>query len=843
MAALSRLDPGADGIELNRRTIGHATVVHGVSGMSGDAHALAMSMPEDPENDVVVVDMAPDLPIATWEQVAKQVPKHRRGVRLVLRGHSREAAALAGLWLSERLRRPVIAPDGAIIPGLGGALFVHSGPGSGWVRFHNNRPPRWESKRFPRPTWESAITNELTSTSAHGVAEPLPGGVWIRPVSYARQEKSHRARLVHTVPMQWDVLTVVLGCPGTPALSLDDVARVLHQVPADVTPRMRFVGYGPMAVPVGRTLGQALADLVGHAVACYSGLPTGDPADPDVFTVQPDGQRGWRGFVREVGYRPTQDGRTLTPELISHRPPLSGLSQVAPATYWYAPDAVIEVVQSGLLMRAPMETTRTTALRAVPADAASGSLIFDGASDQVMARMGGLAEDLRGRLDPAIARHLRLLPASAVLTARSPAVPGTPASTSGGPVLDRFVPPPALLASQPTTRVSPRAGAATAGGASVRTEVAVSAPVASLPAAVALPPPQQPVSAHPGVAVDVPAPTVSFTLPPHTPTSPAATSSGGPPPGAATVAPPVEVVAPAPPVALEPQPPVVARAPQDAAEAPGPPAGRATDVRPQPVPSPDAAALVPSGGLDKERDWLRKTLGNDFGNRSNAVARVLSEHPGFQGALSRSSAEVLADAVAVQLYLSAEGAAVDEALGQGGNGAHVPLARCVVGGLSRLPSHRGPSVYPVTLSPAHAAYYRDRPIVTDWRFLHALTEPAADLPGDTDVVIWAMTARRTKLLEPSGGQLEDRVLFVPGTNFKVLELVEPSADARGRVLLRELAANEIDEHGRIDPGRSSLDKLASNSLEHALEKWAGAPPERRIGSAATRFGALPGLLP
>ncbi len=83
----------------------------------------------------------------------------------------------------------------------------------------------------------------------------------------------------------------------------------------------------------------------------------------------------------------------------------------------------------------------------------------------------------------------------------------------------------------------------------------------------------------------------------------------------------------------------------------------------------------------------------------------------------------------------------------------MPFARCVAAGLSRLPSHRGATM--IQASPTAARLgHADRPpdLLTEWGFLAALTEPSPDLPGDTDVLIWSMTARRTRLLEPDGDQ-------------------------------------------------------------------------------------------
>lgn len=263
----------------------------------------------------------------------------------------------------------------------------------------------------------------------------------------------------------------------------------------------------------------------------------------------------------------------------------------------------------------------------------------------------------------------------------------------------------------------------------------------------------------------------------------------------------------------------------------------------QPIPSPSASALLPSRGLEEERAWLRKSLSRAFDTQASSVARIMSEHPGLQGAGSVSADDVLADSVAVQLYLSGRGENIDSGLRAGKNGPHVPFARCAVSGLSRLPSFRGTTTFRTSPGRDEWELYRSRKLMTDWSFVHVLTGPCATQEGDTDVLLWSMTARRTALLEPEGDdRVQDRVLFLPGTHYKILELREPSGDERGVIMMREIGANEIGQDGRVDPNRVSLDELAVTSLRRSLERWAGAEPKRRTGAgSAGRFGVLPGL--
>jgi hypothetical protein len=868
------------GSGLSKQTVGNALVIHPVGGMSGEAQVLALGVAPDTEHDLVVVDLPVNSPITMWESVAKALPRSRRGVRLVIGGRSRETAAMAGQWLSDRIGRTVIAPDGMVIPSAGGSLFVHSGRASGWVRFQPGRAPRWEAKRFPRPAWDSVLTAEVSSTSSRGVAEPLPGGLWVRPVGFDQQQRLHRGRLVQGLPPQDDVLTIVLGCPGCPPLTLDDAARLWVRLPESVRQNARFAQYGPMSTPSGTTLGQAMADLLGKEISFYSGMPVGSTKAPEVRTVLFDGRLGWQPFARELTYRPRVDGvQNAPPRLVSHRIPFDGLTEVSPAVYWYSPDAVIEVVQSGLLVRSPSDGAKNPALRGVTLDNAIHNLTFDAATEDTVARMRMLAEDVLGRLDPATRRISRVLPASALLAERAtaqvtrqamaeieangsaPALllatstevairkpaeagsaepqaessayqPGGPAPSFAGPmdlVVDAVLAPAEVPPVGITQRLEPMKP----------TPVAASPPMAPVPPPV--PQPVSPISAPqpPWLRLESTAGPVGETTG-QAPIQPAAESTVDVTFETSVNATVVLTRAEGPLGHPEPVEEIAEPAPE-VLETPA--AAPRTDVSLQPTPAPEGSALLPKRGVEQERGWLRKSLGQEYGLMSNGIARVLSQHPGFQGALSTSQAEVLTDAVAVQLYLSSKGTAIDAGLRTGKVGPHVPIARCVVAGLSRLPSHRGPATFTTSPSPAEWDLYRTHKVFTEWGFLTTLARPSSNVPGDTDVLVWSITARRTKLLEPQQGGLEDRVLFVPGTSFKVLELKEPQEGARGLVLLRELTPREVDETGRVDPNRISLDELALVSLRRELEVWAESDQRRPIDpGAAARFSVLPGLI-
>ncbi|PPA56908.1 hypothetical protein [Micromonospora chalcea] len=1045
-----------------QHTVGNALVVHAEDAISSEAQSLALSMIEDAENDVVVLDLGDGMPISAWESMAGVLPRRRRGIRPVACGRHGNSAAMAGQWLSERLNRTVIAPDGDLVRGSAGTLFVHSVPGSGWVRFRPGRPPAWDAKRYPTPAWDRAAVDTRPS-SAVAEIEPIPAGVWIHSNRDPQVVDPQRRRLTAYVPCQAETMSVLLGCPGTPPLSLDDVVRFWRGLDEEHRQRVRFVQFGEIRMPEGEAFGQALADLLNTEVTCYTGVPIGSPQKYEIRTVLPDGAFGWAPYALELSYSPRAhpNSRARRPTVLRHRPPLTGAEELAPRVYWFAPGAVVEVVQSGLWVRATAEPKNAEQVRAAMLDARSGTLVFDDTVHAAAERMRELAADLAARVDGMAGTARTLMPASVLVpgakpSSRAQVVVDLEAETRavGGPA-----PMPAYVEVAPPAPVAPASAdsVVVAGPAPVTSErdplagtpmlprpPAVPRPVApGVPAFPTLPPP--PVLPIPSelpappvvpsgsdlpapLVPELPPPPVAFASdlpappvvpPPVEPVLPAVPGErpvSGPPsavPAAAGPAPvppaalagpvpagrpipsggsgesagqngrpalpepivaadpvvtvePVEPVEPVGPVgSLGPVPPVGSVAPadragppepvehvdplvraepsahteaigggltahggQDAAPgaypipepptmpagfgepepptmpagfgqalatpppvAPGPvaptvpsltvhavdpipaaatpattsapatapgevepsaaeagPPGEAEPVdsaeaRVQPVPSAGAGALLSEKkGLADERAWLRRTLSREFDVMASSVSRIMSQHPGMQGS-GVSTEDVLADSVALRLYLTGRGPGVDAGLRSGRKGPHVPFARCVVAGVSRMPSFRGTTVYRLSPTDREWELYQDRRLVTDWSFVNALTQPCATEDGDTDVLIWSMTARRTSLLEPEGDEhVEDRVLFLPGTNFKVLDQRRPAAGERGAVLLREIGANEIDDTGRVDSNRVSLDELAVTSLRRSLDRWATAEPRERIGAGARgRLRVLPGL--
>jgi hypothetical protein len=134
-------------------------------------------------------------------------------------------------------------------------------------------------------------------------------------------------------------------------------------------------------------------------------------------------------------------------------------------------------------------------------------------------------------------------------------------------------------------------------------------------------------------------------------------------------------------------------------------------------------------------------------------------------------------------------------------------------------------------------------VVVERSFLAASSVIRRDLPGDTDVLLWSLTARRTALVVPD---LPDRLLFAPDTRFKVLRTV---GGDRPAVMMREMAAAELDDNGQPHQERVPLDDIALAGLDqlHAIWQQAEAgTDDDAAGPAlpaeqADAFRAAPGL--
>jgi hypothetical protein len=400
---------------------GHAQLLHLEGHLNPRALAFARMIAPDPEHTVVVADVPPDGPIELWHAVAALLGRRRGGYRLVLGKHSRDAAVMTGQWLAERLNCPVLVPDGDIVMAPGGALFSSALQGVGWVRFRRGRAPQQDSRHFPIPDWTFPGAEQIWQPGPVSVVEPLPSGVWIRPLESADDQ---RALLISGLAPRSDLMTVVLGSPNSRPVPMGEISRFCEAIPPEHRDRVRFVHYGPVEV-LRSSVGQALADQLGAPVTFYGGMPS---TEGTLHVVSPGGQLGWRSFARELRYYPrtAAAGRIMPPQLVSYDTPMPGASELSPGVYWYASDAVVEIVQSGLWLRPPVAPVNADHVRTAPVDPRHAAVVFDTSSRHLTDRMQALAGEILATMDPAMRRMFRVLPA-AVLIANGHHVPVLPA--------------------------------------------------------------------------------------------------------------------------------------------------------------------------------------------------------------------------------------------------------------------------------------------------------------------------------------------------------------------------------------------------------------------------------
>jgi hypothetical protein len=254
-------------------------------------------------------------------------------------------------------------------------------------------------------------------------------------------------------------------------------------------------------------------------------------------------------------------------------------------------------------------------------------------------------------------------------------------------------------------------------------------------------------------------------------------------------------------------------------------------ARLQPEPAAAASAVVqPGQDLVAERRWLRTALGPRYDDGAGFVTRLLSQTPGLRPQTKAETRDAVSELVAAHVYLTSGTArSVDDAVRTATDGAHVPLARCVVAGLRRMPSYRGVSLLRASLTDAELDVYRRTGKVTEWACCSALTSIRPNPTYDTDVLVWSLTARRTALLDPA---VADRVVFLPGTVLRVLRV--STGDGRRTVLLRELVPDQVD---------AVLDSVALGALEGAAAAMRERCDAEPLPAKYARdFAAPPGLL-
>ncbi|MFF2428105.1 hypothetical protein [Streptomyces mirabilis] len=808
--------------------MGDALLIHPKGRYDDRAAAFAAGIAEDPLHTLVVVDLPADALATEWEAVARLLSGARYGsLRLVFGRGSGDDIRTACRLLAERLEREVLAPDGDLVPTLTGGLFVPGDDAAAWLRFRPSRDPEPTAQRYPKPHWEFSAPTRTGPVGTHTVAQPVPAGVWLRRTDHDPLAARHQ-RAVEATPTDPHLFLLVLGSPGTPPLSLDDVTRFWNTVLPGVRPAVRFVLYGSLDTPAGHAPAQTLADTLNHPVTLYDALPYAEPDRrpvPAESTYLPSGSVT-PGAVPSPGPVPDDPATpgVGAPTAVPSPPPIrteSGAGTPAPdsgasttaSRNASTPDTVTPVQEETGATDLPeaLTTPDDTDLSEAP------TVRNDGAgpppdAEPTTSGAADLEEAPTIRNARRTPRNKTPDPTPAPDQAPDSALPPAP-SPSPAPATDpAHMPDPA---SEPPVTPHP-----VPTSTSTSTSVPAEAPVpASTPAPPSIPQPDS-------TPAPVPAPTLSAApaqrlAPPVAPRF--RLESGAPESEISEVG---DVGAP---VAVDPQVATTGTGPEPGTTSVAGGAVGGPGVRVQPVPRAAACALPPERGIAQEREWLRRTLSEQYNAVAGSVSRVMSESPGLRGGSRTEVADALTELVAVRLYLSGDSRQADAVVREATAGPHVPLARCVTAGLRRLPSYRGPALLRTRLGEAERAWYREGRLATEWAFCHARTSlhPGPSGSGATDVLIWSMTARRTSSLDPA---VPDRVLFLPGTAFKVLR-TEGSV-----VLMRELSPSETAHGGRNGQGGqrdvpAKLDEIAVKGLEKILDALERTGTDAAAGSA------------
>ncbi|MEU5695075.1 hypothetical protein [Actinosynnema sp. NPDC020468] len=373
------------------------TMVVGPSAGAGQAAmALARTLPVDRGRTVVVVDFPPGDEAGFWPSVAAAL-QGRGPVRLMTAHSGSMRPTAPAQWLSEQLQTEVVAPDG-VVTTVPGVAFVTGGGGYGcWLRFQPGASPIPMGRRFPVPQWEAFDPNSPWPTGDVGVSEPIPAGLWLRAQRSTFDPQAPEVRAVLGLPCRDNVLTVVVGGPGQPAIPVDEVCRLLGGLSSAARSRVRLVWYG------GDHQAQAVADQLAEPISLYTGLPVGAlRTGAAVVAVNPRGQQTWRPYVTEVRHTPGS-----APVVAGYRTPVPGLVERGPGVFDLGGGVVLEVVPSGLWVRDAEDNGPE--VRALPVDPEWARLTVGSPGRTTAGAVAVAGASLVERLEPEVRRLLKVV--------------------------------------------------------------------------------------------------------------------------------------------------------------------------------------------------------------------------------------------------------------------------------------------------------------------------------------------------------------------------------------------------------------------------------------------------
>lgn len=677
----------------------------------------------------------------------------------------------AWLWrLAEQAGVEVLAPRGQLALVPGGTLFVGSDAGGcGWLRYRVGAPSVLVTMRYPVPAWDSALPREPV-TSAGLAADPVPAGLAVRPASAAPVTSGD---LAFAVPAHGQHPRLILGRPGEPPLPPDAVAALVSGLRPAVRKQLLVV---PTAAEMaGPHWVRALVDRLGHDVLLSTGMPIIDHAGvPWTIVFDEYGEQAFRPFATVLRKSPG----VSTVEIVDVAPAPAGWSRCGPRLY--RPDerdSVVraEVVPSGIVLRPASadvieETSVFDPLRWTITVGTPGAPVADSLLTGAERLLAGLTQDQLRAARVVVAGNIddRGLVRLAELAAQHDAAFELPP-----------LPPPRARA-EPTTDT-------TGGVAEMYPLATVSAP----PVAATLKSVVESALRLPAVESAGPAELAE----PAQPEEPAQTEK------------PAQTKKPA--TAVEPAgPDEPARSPSEDVEAP-------------------SVEVADRQSTAQEQASFAEHAAAAFTEALATVNAALAMWP----ALRRTDLQgAKADYAAVCLYLGQDrgGAVRLNAALRAGRSVPLPgLLPCLVSGLRRLPTQRGPVVRQGTLDGPALRSYPVGAVLTETAFLSASAFLDVSVVGaNVDFLIWSRSARRTSVLGTDRPVPE--VVFGAGTHLKVLAVrtsADNATDLPGTtVLLRELLPTDVSAPARLDAtGLDVADRDVLAKLDRALAARRDSP--------------------
>lgn len=730
--------------------VGATLVVSAPEGPGQAATGLARTLPVDRGRTVVVVDFPSGDQSTFWPHVVSAL-SGRGSIRLAVSHAGTMRPTAPAQWLAEQLQAEVVAPDG-VLTTVPGAAFVVGTQGYGsWVRFQPNASPMPFGRRFPVPQWEAMDPNSPWPTGEIGISEPIPAGLWLRAQQPPFDPAAQDSRPIVALPCRENVLTVVVGGPGQSAIPTDEVCRLLTALPQAARSRVRLVPYG-----IDSGLGRLVADQLGEPIAMFTGLPVGNlrTGGPAVIAVDPRGQQTWRPFVTEVLCTPNEG----VPVVSGYRAPVPGLAEVSPGVFSLGDGVVLEVVPSGLWVREQDEPYNAAEVRSQPVDPEWARLTVGTPGRTTPGAVAVHGAALVERLEPEVRKLLRLVFCDATVSAPPPPPPTTPTGT------------PAQVASALSAAAHALSARDSDSGGGLFTPVIPAEPEPEFerPAFVSM-------DSGPAIA----------TVTSHALDDPDEAAFPSSDPDSSPVRFRVDGPLPLQPLAMW--------------ELPAEDNGERETVLPD------------HSSSDAERDTVRRALGERYSVHAATVCRLLAQRPDAEEDPAAFEAMVT-DLTALLACVSQDEEMVVDTLRMGRLGRLRPYVACIVSGLNRLPVHNGVATVWGVTGPTGPRRYRSGDVLVEHGLLDAIANPAKRIEGVTEYLLWSVTGRRVEVADRVAVATEERVIFAPGTPFRVLAVAEAEGDHPQQVLLQEMAGAAADQEiaGLRPSVLSQLERAAAN---------------------------------